>query len=244
MNVQKIAFIIEDEKDTKIYNFLQNLKERKNIEIITYTTKETIKFNSARYISSDIIETVENVIEKEIPDLIVVHKENVDPFKKIFSTPEYIKLSDKFKTQKFLFLKEDIKDVKKIGIVLDFEDDIDFTQYLKDAYDLSSIFDIMPEYIFSFYEKYYGAAVKKTHPEDEAQDIINKIKNEKIEKFQKSLAKALEGKPANLKILKGDPKKHIPYYLNENSFDIAVLSYNLHNEIHYIENIDISIAII
>lgn len=244
MEIKKVILILKNEEDEKIYSFLEKLKNKKNIQLKIYTLKKDLKFDSATFVSEDLFETINNILEKENPDIIVFHKERLDPFKMIFTKPEYIKLSQTYKDQKFLFLDPSIENITKIGVVIDFPDDFDFTNFIKDSYKISKFFDSEIEYIFSFHEEYYEYALKKTHTEKEAKEIIKSMKEEKIEKIKETLAKALEGKNAKLKILEGEPKRVIPYYMIENKFDLAIISQSLKDVSHYIENIEISIGII
>ncbi len=236
----KIVFVAESEKDLKLIQVL----EKYGIEPEVYTISDELKEKGFKLVSHDIIETLEKIISEENPQLVVLHKEKVDPFKLIVSKPEYIKIAEKFSKTNFLFLNDDAEDIRKIGVVLDFKESDNIEDFLKSAYDFSMLFKIEPEYIFSFYEEYYELALLKTHTEDEAKQILNNMREEKIELIKGKLAKALDGKPVILKVLSGDPKKRIPLYLHENNFDIAVLSHSTDGLLHYLENIEISIAII
>ncbi len=240
----KFVFIIEDKNDLPLVEIIKENTKHKNIEFLIYTIDESLKEESFKFISSNLEETIKEILEEEDPYLIILHKKKVDPFISIISKPEYIKILDKFKKANFLFLDENAKKIEKVGVIIDFEEDVDYTQFLKEAYEISSILDGEPEFIFSFYEEYYEMALIKTHTEEEAKDIINQMRQEKVELIKTKLATALDGKPAKLKILSGDPKKRIPLYLHENKFDLAILSHNTNHLDNYVSNIEISIAII
>jgi hypothetical protein len=239
----KFVFIIGDEQDIKLKQTLEKIVSSKGVNITVYTINKELK-DRFNFVSSNLEETIKFVIEKENPYLTILHKRKVDPFISIISEPEYIKITQLFKETNFLFLDEETTKIEKVGVIIDFIDELDFTEFLKQSFELSKILDGEPEFLFSFYEEYYEMALMKTHTEAEAKQIINDMKKEKIENIKSKLAVALDGKPANLKILSGNPKKRIPYYLHENKFDVAILSHYTKNLDNYLSNIEISIGII
>jgi len=240
----KFAFIVEDKNDLSLVNIVKENISKKDIEFLIYTIDESLKSNNFKFVSDSLEETITEALENENPYLIILHKKKVDPFISIISKPEHIKILDKFKKANFLFLEEGTTKIEKIGIILDFEDEHNFLEFIQEAYKISTILDGEPEFVFSFYEEYYETALMKTHTEAEAKEIINQMKQEKIENMKTIIAKALNGKSAKLKVLSGDSKKRIPYYLHENKFDLAVLSHHTNHLDNYISNIEISIAII
>ena len=240
----KFIFIVEDEKDLSLLDIIKANIKNKLIDFIIYTIDENFKNEGFKFTSNNLEETIKTILEVENPDLIILHKEKIDPFISIIIKPEHVKILEKFKEANFLFLDENITKINKVGVVIDFEEDIDDTQFLKEAYEISSILDGEPEFIFSFYEEYYEMALMKTHTEEEAREIINQMRQEKVESIKTKLATALDGKPAKLKVLSGDPKKRIPLYLHENKFDLAILSHHTSHLDNYVSNIEISIAII
>ncbi|EDP74031.1 hypothetical protein HG1285_05038 [Hydrogenivirga sp. 128-5-R1-1] len=240
----KFVFIVEDKKDLALVDIVKENIVQKNIEFIVYTIDENLKNSDFRFISENLEKTITEVLEKENPYMIILHKKKVDPFISIISKPEHIKILDKFKKANFLFLEEGTTKIEKIGIILDFESEYDFSEFIQEAYKISTILDGEPEFVFSFYEEYYETALMKTHTGAEAKEIINQMRQEEIENTKTIIAKALNGEHARLKVLSGDPKKRIPLYLHENKFDLAVLSHHTNHLDNYISNIEISIAII
>jgi len=181
MLFKNIAFIIEDEGDLKYFLFLENLSNKLNASLYYLTINPNLTINgNAKYISSNLEETISYALNSIKADIVVLHRKKIDPFKMIFSKPEYVKLAEEFENTKFLFLREDINEIKKIGIAIDFEDNTDYVNYLKSSYEFSKTFDTEPEFLFSFNQVYYETALTKTHTVEEANQIIKEMLEAKI----------------------------------------------------------------
>ncbi len=241
MNIKKIAFIIEEKRDLNLIPLVEELAKKLNAELKIFTIDSSI--TQFECIDTDVKSAIEKIINLHSPDLISLHKENVDVFKRIFKDPEYVKIAKKFKDNNFLFILDDTKAITKIGIAIDFPDDFDFSEYAETSYNFCKSLGITPVFIFSFYEEYYEMALLKTHTEEEAREILEEMKQEKINRIKRILNKVAPQQDYQLVILSGEPKKEIPFYLHENKFDLGIISHHINDEEDYLENIEISIAI-
>ncbi len=241
MNIEKIAFIIEEKRDLNLLPLIEDISKKLNAQLKIFTIDPSIA--GYECIDTDIFSAIEKVINLYSPDLISLHKENVDVFKRIFKDPEYVKLAKKFKDNNFLFILDETKAISKIGIAIDFPDDFDFTDYAQTSYNFCKALEVKPTFIYSFYEEFYEMALLKTHTEEEAREILEQMKQEKINKIKKILNKIAPQEDYELVVLSGEPKKEIPFYLHENKFDLGIISHHINDEEDYLENIEISIAI-
>jgi hypothetical protein len=244
MFFRNIVFVIEDEGDLKFLLFIENLatKLEASLYYLTINPNLTIDGN-AKYISKNLEETISYALNSIKADLVITHRKKIDPFKMIFSKPEYVKLAEEFNNARFLFLREDTSKINKIGIAIDFDDEEDYIEYIKVSYAFSKALDVEPEFLFSFNQVYYETALTKTHTVEEAKQIISEMLETKINKIKENLAKALNGEKAVLKVLKGEPKREIPYYIHENNFELCIISSHIKNKLSYLENIEVSIGI-
>ncbi|HIE59549.1 MAG TPA: hypothetical protein EYH43_04380 [Persephonella sp.] len=244
MIFKNVVFIIEDEGDLKFLSFIKNLATKLGVSLYYLTINPNLTIDgNAKYISNNLEETISYALNSIKADLVIAHRKKIDPFKMIFLKPEYVKLAEKFSNARFLFLREDVSQINKIGVAIDFEDEENYIDYLKASYEFSKALDIEPEFLFSFNQVYYETALTKTHTEEEARQIIQEMLETKINKIKENLAKALNGKEAILKVLKGEPKREIPFYIHENNFDICIISSKIKNKVSYLENIEVSIGI-
>lgn len=244
MVFKNIVFIIEDEGDLRFLLFIENLatKLRASLYYLTINPNLTIDGNS-KYVSNNLEETISYALNSIKADLVITHRRKIDPFKMIFLKPEYVKLAEEFSSARFLFLREDVSQINKIGIAIDFEEEENYVDYPKASYKFSKALDIEPKFLFSFNQVYYETALTKTHTKEEAKQIIREMLETKVNKVKENLAKALNGKEAILKVLKGEPKREIPFYIHENNFDICIISSKIKNKVSYLENIEVSIGV-
>ncbi len=244
MVFKNLVFIIEDEGDLKFLLFVENLATKLGASIFYLTINPNLTIDgNAKYVSENLEETISYALNSLNSDLVITHRKKIDPFKMIFKKPEYVKLAEEFNNARFLFLREDISEISKIGVAIDFEDEVNYVDYLKVSYEFSKALGIEPEFLFSFNQVYYETALTKTHTVEEAKQIIQEMLETKINKIKENLAKALNGKEVTLKVLKGEPKREIPYYLHENKFDLGIISSKIKNKVSYLENIEVSIGI-
>jgi nucleotide-binding universal stress UspA family protein len=180
-------------------------------------------------------------IKKEKPDLLVLTREKLSPFEHIFKVTFSEKLVKEFENIDILLLQEDTDKIQKILINIDKETSTPF--YIKSAYEFAKKLQVEFKLITSFFESYYEYSLMKTHPEEEAKQIVGDLLKEHIEAVKEKLAQALEGNKAELIVIKGDPKKEIPYYARKHKFDLLMINENIEDRDSYVENSEMSVGI-
>ncbi len=221
-----LVFIIQKKGKISQENIENKLKEL-NVKYEIFVEENGIKGK------------IEEFYEKHKPDMIIVPHEKIDPMLHIFKHPATEKFAEKFDDCHIIFPVEEARDIKKSLIYVDPDDDTE--DFVKNAYEILSRVSSV-EFIYAFYEEYYEYSLMKTHPEEEARKILQEMYEEGLEKSRRLIAKAI-GKEITLKVIKGDPKKEVPFFATEHNYDLLGINIENENKKSFIENTEISIGL-
>jgi len=225
-NAKLIVLVLEKKESIDETNLKENLNQL-NINYQIHIEKNGIK------------EKINDYIEKFSPDMIVLPHEKIDPMVHIFKHPITEKFVEKFDKTHVIFPLKETKDIQKSLIYIDPNNDTE--AYIKSAFEILSRVSLA-EFIYSFHEEYFEYSLMKTHPEAEAKSIIKQLYEEGIEKSKQLIAKAI-GKEITLKVIKGDPKKEVPFFAMTNDYDLLGININHEDKKSFIENTEISIGL-
>lgn len=175
------------------------------------------------------------------PTLVMVTQEKVNPLVHVFKLTEAEKFVKGLNDFNILLLWEDSQKIEKILINLDY--DTVTETYIKLAYEFSSKVSKEFDFVYSFYESFYENKLKKTHADEEAKKLLIEMFEEHVQTLEEKLKEAI-GKEISLKVIKGDPKKEVPYYSRTHNYDLLVINQSIDDKESYIENTENSIAIL
>ncbi|ACO04902.1 MAG TPA: hypothetical protein DEP48_05770 [Persephonella sp.] len=175
------------------------------------------------------------------PDLLVLTKEKIDPLEHIFHHTYCEKILEEFESTNILALQEDT-DTLKNGLIYVSKDHstVDFIKSSK--YFADRVLENY-KFIYSFYEDFYEKRLVKTHTEGEAKQIIAEMFREHVDTVRSLIAKAVGEEKTELLVIKGDPKKEIPYYARKNNYDLLIFNRGVEDINSFIENSETSIGI-
>ncbi|NPA51443.1 MAG: hypothetical protein GXO22_00935 [Aquificae bacterium] len=225
--------------NSKLIILILEKKEHQNEETIKMKLNQ-LNLNYQLFIEKNgIKDKINQYVDKYLPDLIIIPHEKIDPMVHIFKHPATEKFVEKFDKTHILFPIIEAKDIQKSIIYID--PDSDNEQYIKASFEILSKVS-HTEFIYAFHEEYFEYSLIKTHPEDEAKRIIKELYQEGIEKSKQLIAKALN-KEVTLKVIKGDPKKEVPFFALKNGYDLLAINIHHEDKKSFIENSEISIGL-
>ncbi len=175
------------------------------------------------------------------PTLVMVTQEKVNPLIHVFKLTEAEKFVKGLNDFNILLLWEETQQIEKVLINLDYETTTE--EYIKLAYEFASKISKEFDFIYSFYESFYENRLRKTHADEEAKKILIEMFEEHVHTLEEKIEKAL-GKKMGLKVVKGDPKKEVPYYSRTHNYDLLVINQSIEDKESYIENTENSVAIL
>ncbi len=182
----------------------------------------------------------EEFVEKVHPDLLIIPHEKIDPMLHIFKHPSAEKFVEKFEDVSTIFAVESVRKLEKPLIYIDpYHDSVN---YVKVAYETLIRVCGGVEFIYSFSEEDLEYSLSKTHPEAEAKKIIEELYEEGINKSKELIARAV-GKEVTLKVIKGDPKKEVPFFAYQNGYDILAINIENEDKKSFIENSQLTIGL-
>ncbi len=208
----------------------EKAKKQVEEENISYELKNQLDFGEAK-----------EEIKAEKPDLLVVTQEKISPLEHIFRITSTEKLVKDFENLDIILLQEDADSINSVLINVDKETATEY--FISSAYLFVKKLGVKFDFVTSFYESFYENRLKKTHPDEEAKQILVGMLEEYVETVKTKLAKALKGEKIEFLILKGDPKKEIPYYARKKKYDLLLINENIEDKESYIENSEISVGI-
>lgn len=245
MKFENVVYLLRKEEDIKVYEeVIKNIEKKLGVKIKLYTASLDLSFiEGAEYAENNLYDSIEYIINGEKPEILILTKHKFDPFSLIFSKPEFIKIAERYENTNLLFLDENIKSIDSIAIALDINNSINLDKYIDETYSFSKYLGIEPDFIYSFSPEYYELAVKKTHVEREAKTILEEMLNENVNRLKTHISKIVGGNAYKIKILQGEPKKEIPFFVNSNNYSITMINKSFNDKISYLENIEGSVGI-
>ena len=253
MPVDTIIFYLQEKVNFNNLHIVKNIasKLQKKLILLFVDTPQEEKEKAISLISSNGINfEVKNQIEealikeeinKEKPDLLILTREKISPLEHIFKTPETEKFIDSIKNIDILLLQDDATKLEKILINIDKETST--PSYIKSTYEFAKKLEVQFDFVTSFYESYYEVSLIKTHPEEEAKQIVKDLFKEHVETVKDKIARALGKEKIELIVIKGDPKKEVPYYARRKEYDLLIINENIEDKDSYIENSEMSVGI-
>ncbi len=253
MPVNKIIFLQKEKinfNNLKVVSFITKKLQKKLILLlidIPENQKEKVK---DQLFSLDIEFEIRNQIEfseakdeikTEKPDLLIVTREKISPFEHIFKITSSERFIKGFENIDIILLQEDCDKLEKILINVDKETSTLY--YIKSAYIFAKKLGVDFHMITSFYEVFYENRLRKTHPDEEARQLVAQLFKEHLDIVKEKIAKALEGEKVELIVAKGDPKKEVPYYARKHHYNLLIINEDIEEKESYIENSEMSVGI-
>ncbi|SNZ08174.1 hypothetical protein SAMN06265182_1196 [Persephonella hydrogeniphila] len=233
-----VAIFISEKLQKKLILYLIDIPQEEKEKAVSVLSSKDVDFDIKNQLEFD--EATEE-IEAEKPDLLIVTQEKISPLEHIFKITTSEKLVKKLENLDIIMLKEDEYRINKVLINIDKESSTPY--YIKSAYLFASKLGVDFNMITSFYESFYENRLRKTHPDEEAKQLVAELFKEHIDTVKRKIAEALSGEEAELIIIKGDPKKEIPYYARTHEYDLLVINEDIKDRESYIENSETSISI-
>ncbi|NPA12833.1 MAG: universal stress protein [Aquificae bacterium] len=182
-----------------------------------------------------------DVVEREKPDLLVITQEKISPLEHVFKITSSERIAKKIDEVNLIMLQEDANQLKKVLINIDRETATTF--FIQTAYTFAKKLEVEFDFITCFHETFIEYRLRKTHPEEEAKQLVAELFKEHIEDVEEKIKKALNLPKVKLLVIKGDPKKEIPYFARVKNYDLLIINHNIEERVSYIENSEKSIAI-
>jgi len=253
MPVDKIIFYQKEKvnfKNLKIVKTITKKLERKLILLLIEVPQQEIEkvelFLEGEGIQFEIKDRIEagllkEEIRKEKPDLFVLTQEKISPLEHIFRITSSEKMVKELENVNVLLLWEDAEEINKVLINVDKETATPF--YIKSTFLFVKKLGVKFDFITSFYESFYEFRLRKTHPDEEAKQILLQLFEEHVETVKRKIAESLKGEKAELVVIKGDPKKEIPYFARRKGYDLLIINEHIEDRDSYIENSQNSVGI-
>jgi len=237
-NNLKVVKTIAEKLDKKLVLLLIDIPEEERLEVLRVLSDSSVEFELKNNLEFG--EAKEH-IKQEKPDLLVVTQEKVSPLEHIFRLTSSEKLVKSFENIDILMLLEDTDSINKVLINIDKETSTPF--YIKSAFLFVKKLGVQFDFITSFYESFYEYRLKKTHPDEEAKQLVLDLFKEHVEVVKRKIIEGLKGEKVELVVIKGDPKKEIPYYARKKGYDLLIINEDIENKESYIENSETSVGI-
>jgi len=237
-NNLKVVKKIAQKLDKKLLLLLINVPEEEKQKVLVFLQDTGIDYEIKNQME---FESAKEEIKREKPDLLVLTQEKISPLEHIFRITSSEKFVKEFEDINILMLLEDVDDIKKVLINVDKETSSSF--YIKSTYLFVKKLGVEFDFITSFYESFYEYRLKKTHPDEEAKQLVLDLFKEHVEIVKRKLAESLEGEKVELIVIKGDPKKEIPYFARRKKYDLLIINEDIDDRESYIENSETSVGI-
>ncbi|WP_457642965.1 hypothetical protein [Persephonella sp.] len=225
LNKRLVLLLVDIPEEEK-----KKAEEQLRAENIDFELKNQLEFGEAK-----------EHIKGEKPDLLVLTQEKISPLEHIFKLTSSEKLVKSFENIDILMLLEDTDRIEKVLINVDKETSTPY--YISATYLFVKKLGVQFDYITSFYESFYEYRLRKTHPDEEAKQLVMELFKEHLEIVKRKIAEGLKGEKVELVVIKGDPKKEVPYYARRRGYDLLIVNENIENKESYIENSETSVGI-
>ena len=237
-NNLKVASFISQKLKKKLILFLVDIPENQKEKVKDQLFSLNIDFEIRNQIE---YREAKDEIKAEKPDLFIITREKISPFEHIFKITSSERFIKGFEYIDILLLQEDCDKIEKILINVDRETSTLY--YIKSAFTFAKKLGVGFQMITSFYEIFYENRLKKTHPDEEAKQLVADLFKEHVDAVKEKIARSLEGENVELIVIKGDPKKEIPYYARKNQYDLLIINEDIKEKESYIENSEMSVGI-
>lgn len=237
-NNLKVVSFISQKLQKKLVLFLIDIPENQKEKVKDQLFSLNIEFEIRNQIEYG---EAKDEIKSEKPDLLIVTREKLSPFEHIFKIASSERFIKGFEYIDIILLQEDCDRIEKILINVDRETSTHY--YIKSAFTFAKKLGIDFKMITSFYEIFYENRLRKTHPDEEAKELVLNLFKEHVDEVKRKIAESLEGENVELIIVKGNPKKEIPYYARKNQYDLLIINEDIEEKESYIENSETSVGI-
>jgi len=252
MPFQKIAFVQIEEFNEKNFSIAKCISSKLNAQLFIFLLQieadilpkieEELKKENINYQikSFDEIKSLKSHIQQESPDIVILTEEKINPLKHIFTHTHAEKLLKHVENFNIILLQENEDNIQKALVYVNKEVS-EF--YIKTAYEFVKKVVGEVTFVYSFYEDFYEVTIRKTHTEEEAEEILSAMIEEKEKEIVRKIENAIENQPYHLITILGEPKKEINIFAIERSFNFVIVSSNVKDKTAYIENLQVSLGI-
>ncbi len=252
MPFQKIAFVQIEEFNEKNFSIAKCISSKLNAQLFIFLLQikadilpkieeELKKENISYQIKSfDEIKSLKSHIQQESPDIVILTEEKINPLKHIFTHTHAEKLLKHVENFNIILLQENEDNIQKALIYVT-KDSTEF--YIKNSYEFINQIVGKVTFVYSFFEDAYQVSIKKTHTEEEAEEILEAMFDEKKREISQKIKKAINDKPYKLITILGEPKKDINLFAKGKGYNFLIISNTVEDKKSFIENLQISLGI-
>jgi hypothetical protein len=252
MPFQKLAFVqigkfnqknfqivkcITNRLNGTLYIYLLNVKEFNLQKLEQELKEEGIHYEVEIF---DDIKTLKSKITEHNPDIVILTEEKINPLKHIFTHTSAEKLLKHIENYNIILLQENEDNIQKALIYVT-KDSTEF--YIKNSYEFVKQIIGKVTFVYSFFEDAYQVSIKKTHTEEEAEEILEAMFDEKKKEINERIKKAINNEPYKLITILGEPKKDINLFAKSKGYNFMIVSNNVEDKKALIENLQISLGI-
>ena len=252
MPFEKIAFIqiekfnknnfqivkcISQRLGSTLYVFLLNIDGNTIVEVEKELKDENIIYHLKSF---DDIKSLKSHISKENPDIVILTEEKINPLKHIFTHTPAEKLLKHVENFNIILLQEHEDNIQKALIYVTSKS-TDF--YIKNSYEFIKKIIGKVTFVYSFYEDAYQVSIKKTHTEEEAEEILEAMFDEKKKDIDNKIKKVLKEEDYRLITILGEPKKDLNLFAKNKGYNFVIISSKVEDKNSFIENLQISLGI-
>ena len=252
MNFERIVFVQIDKFNNNNFNISVCVAKRLNSELsvflfnindhIVNEIESQLKGSGIKYTIKKFktVAELEESIDNVRPDIIMLTEEKINPLKHIFTHTKTEKILKYMEDYNLILLQENESDIQKAVIDIS---DTSTKYYIQNSYEFVKKIVGEVTFIYAFFEDAYQLSIKRTHTEEEAQDIMKVIFEEKKKEIIRKIEEAINGKEYKLLSFEGDPKKEIGYFAKEKGFNFLIIDNKIKDKQNFIENLQISLGI-
>ncbi len=252
MSFQKLAFVQIEEFDKNNFQIVKCMASKLEADLFIFLLKiesstlqnieNELKNENINYHikSFDDIKSLKIHLTKEKPDIVILTEKKINPLKHIFTHTPAEKLLKHIEDFNIILLQENENNIQKALIYVT-QKSTEF--YIKNSYDFIERIVGKVTFVYSFFEDAYQVSIKKTHTEEEAEEILEAMFDEKKKEISEKIKKAINDKPYKLITILGEPKKDINLFAKEKGYNFVIISTTVEDKNSFIENLQISLGI-
>ena len=253
MPFQKIAFVQIEEFNDKNFQIVKCITQKLKAELFIFLLKieagiltkiekelrdEKISYQIKTF---DEIKSLKSHIQEVNPDIVILTEEKINPLKHIFTHTPAEKLLKHVENYNIILLQENENNIQKALIYVT-KDSTEF--YIKISYEFINQIIGKVTFVYSFYEDFYELTIRKTHTEEEAEEILEAMFDEKKKEISQKIKNAIDDKPYKLVTILGEPKKDINLFAKSKGYNFVIISSTVEDKKSFIENLQISLGIL
>ncbi len=252
MPFQKIVFIQIEKFNVDNFQVVKDIAEKLNANLFVFLLKipddifikleRELKKENINYQLKSFgdIKSLKSHLNSENPDIVILTEERINPLKHIFTHTHAEKLLKHVENYNIILLQENEDNIQKALIYVT-KDSTEY--YIKSSYEFLSKVVGKVSFLYSFFEDAYQVSIKKTHTEEEAEEILEMMFDEKKKEINAKIKEAIGDKPYKLITILGEPKKDINLFAKSKGYNFLIISNHVEDKKSFIENLQISLGI-